>query len=460
MFSAALAISHYLTANYPGSSFAFIAGRGNNGGDAVLCALLLSRLNIPVKLYFHGDPNKASLDCKHWLDIYQQECGETVAVEEIASSDIIVDGLLGTGVNRPLSGSFLTLVKALNQMDNYKIAIDTPSGLICDEWEQNSEIFKAAETLCLGVYKWAFCNPLNSQYTGKIKVLDIGLDKRFNPTKIIGQLITKDFLKNSIPPRALHGDKLNSGSVLLVGGCKGMFGSLSFASKAAFSTGAGLVEIMSEEEQRQLFQQNNPEARFTAMASINQVDFHRYTAVLIGPGLGSSKKAIEVLKRVLTAKPKKLIIDADAINLIASEKLFDLIPENAILTPHEREFKRLCGDFSKQSNRLFEQMNFCKERSLFLLYKGVHSCITTPSGDIFVNSSGNPALAKGGSGDVLAGMLLGLLCTNSNLLMSLTQATYLHGSIADTFVSNHSELSLSPELMLKAIPQQLKLLSC
>lgn len=451
MYQAGLAIAEQFLKDKFSGPILVAVGPGNNGGDGILVAWFLLKLNFRVDILLLNH-NKLSADAQYYFEKYKSAGGRVVSNCKYEAYEVIIDAILGTGTNRELSGAYLDVVNEINASKQTVIAIDIPSGLNGDSWGPRPSIV-ADHTYTLQGFKWCFANPELRQRFGKISILDIGLLADFKPTKIWAQLIGPEIFK---APEAKLWDreKRDARPVKLLGGASGMSGSIVFAAKAAMHTGASLLHFISESEQMQTLQCLAPEI----MASEpTEMHFKKARTVWIaGPGLAGVEKAEERLQSVLSSPAEAMVLDADAINIIASNHWQALIPKNAILTPHQREFERLVGDFTSQEQRLELQLEFSQKYSCYLLYKGPHSCITSPEAEIFINPTGNGALAKGGSGDVLSGMIAGFLAAKDQALIALQRAVFLHGAIADDYVKTKGVQSLTPQDLISAIPQKLK----
>lgn len=454
MYQAGLAIAEqFLNDNYSGPILVAV-GPGNNGGDGILVAWLLLKLNFRVDIYLLN-PYTLSADAQHYYEKYLAAGGKVLSSCKCDDYNVIIDAILGTGNNRELSGVFLETVIQINTSSKTIISIDIPSGLNGDSWKSQPSIM-ATHTYTLQGFKWCFANPELRQRLGKISILDIGLLSDFKPKKLWGHLIGPHNFSSS-EPKLWNREKRDATPLKLLGGARGMSGSIVFAAKAAMRTGASLLHFICEDKQIQTLQCLAPEI----MASEpSEPLFNKSRTIwLAGPGLAGMEKAEESLMSVLSSPAEAVVLDADALNIIASNHWQSLIPKNAILTPHKREFERLVGDFVSQEQRLEMQLQFSIKHACYLLYKGPHSCITSPEGGIFINPSGNGALAKGGSGDVLSGIIAGFLAVKDTPSKALQKAVYLHGVIADNYVETRGINSLTPQDLIESIPQKLKELS-
>ncbi len=271
-------------------------------------------------------------------------------------------------------------------------------------------------------------------------------------------------LRLMLPKRSSNAEKRDFGSVLIVGGSKGMAGAVILAATAALRSGAGLVTTLIPNSLLTILQSSVHEAIAVASAdedfhvSLNE-DITRFTSVALGPGLGTHKETAGFVRQVLEQSTQPLIIDADALNHISREKLHGIIPEGSVLTPHLREFERLFGTFASADEQLEAQHSASVSRKIFIIRKGANSVLTTPAGEKFINPTGNPGLAKGGSGDVLTGMIAGLYARTKNMEHAARLGMCLHGLAADVVVERSHEEAMIAGDVVGAIPEAFRRLS-
>lgn len=433
------------------------AGQGNNGADALAIARLLSDESYAVEVYLFNPTRQLSPECeqnKHRLinncnADFTEVTGEFIP-PTLSKWDVVIDGLFGSGLNRPLEGGFAAVVQYINESDATIVSIDIPSGLFGEDNQNNDPdaIIKANLTFTFGFPKLAFLLPENAAYTGTWKVLDIGLHPvGIEDMQTPYRMITEGDIVTLVHPRNRFAHKGDFGHALLIAGSKGKMGAALLSAKACLRGGAGLLTVHIPQRGEQIFQTALPEVmlsfdphmeRFT-----NVPELGSYTAIAIGPGLGSSFETGGAFERVLERAGKAIIIDADGINLLASNhELFAKIPPRSILTPHPKEFDRLTGESSSGYERLLKAQNFAREKNLYIILKGAYTAVCTPEGNIFINSSGNPGMATAGSGDVLTGILLGLLSQGHEPEHAAILGVYLHGVAGDLAASFYSEESM------------------
>ena len=442
------------------------AGQGNNGGDALALArkLLHSGYYVSVFLFHTG---KLSADCNtnrlRFLSEFPdklKEFSENFELPEISPDTIIIDGLFGSGLSRPIEGIFADAVKWINNSKNVVISIDIPSGLQGEELPQTPEggeltinnhdliIVKATITLSLQFPKLAFLFPENEKYVGQWKVLNIGiLADAIQKTPSNFYFLEKEEISSILKKRSTFSHKGTFGHALVIAGSKGMAGASVLSSKSAMRTGAGLVTVHGPKCNRIIIQTAVPEVIFQADNSKSHItelkDIEKFSAIAIGPGIGMHKETTVFLRNLLNKTDKPCVIDADALNIIAQEKdLLELIPENSILTPHPKEFERIFGKCYSSSDRIKKAQEAAQKHNLIIILKGAFTLIAMPDGTLWFNSTGNSGLATAGSGDVLTGILVGLLAQGYSPENAAKTGVYLHGLAGDIALENESPESL------------------
>jgi len=459
MERAAKAIFNYLNDVIVTDCFEVYCGQGNNGGDGLAVARMLASVNKKVKVYIIKEKEKGSLDYdlnfEQLKKIKQVECIEIISKIDLINPErdvIIIDALLGTGLKQMAKGLTKDAIDFLNEQKNEKIAIDIPSGLLCDEPAlEGGSIVKATVTLSFQFMKLAFLFPENYQYTGKIKLLDIGLSQQF-----IIEEKTKHYFTDQegmgllMPSRQHFAHKGNFGHALLLAGSNGKNGAALLAAKAGLKSGAGLLTVHSGNNLQNALNCYLPSAMFNADTHKDFIselpDLSRYTAVGIGCGIGNEVETSAVLKLLIQQCKVPLVIDADALNILAENKTWlSFLPPSSILTPHPKEFERLCGKWSNSFERLQLQKDFSSKYNCYVVFKGAYTCISTPLGNCYFNSTGNAGMAKGGSGDVLTGIITALLAQGIHQAEACILGVYVHGLAGDMAQQKLGQVSMLPE---------------
>jgi len=420
-------------------------GIGNNGGDGLALGRMLFKHGYNVKVYIANFTDKRSPDFLSNYNLIKEVSTNWPLLmdsekdfPEINEEDIIVDALFGIGLNRPPEGWVKKLIQYLNRIKAFRLAIDIPSGLYPEkEVEDKDAVFKANHTLTFQNPKLAFFLPENEKYSQTFDVLDIGLDANFiNEQEPLAITIGKFEAQNIYKPRNKFDHKGTFGHSLLIGGSYGKIGAITLATKAALKAGAGLVTSYIPKCGYSILQNSVPEAMVLTDASDKiitkiKIDFQP-SSIGIGPGLGKDAKTIEALKNFIKeVKNIPLVIDADALNCISENKsLLKLLPKNSILTPHPGELKRLIGEWKNDYHKIELTKTFSVANQVIVLIKGANTLIINGL-EVYINQTGNPGMATAGSGDVLSGMITGLLSQGYDSLEATLFGVYLHGSAGD-----------------------------
>lgn len=442
---------------YSDRSFLVLAGPGNNGGDALALSrmLLLNGFEvITVLLRKDRLSSDMALNLERLSYIRQSQIivwEETLSLPELTSDWIIIDGLFGSGLNRPLEGSALDLVKQVNHLKLDVISIDIPSGLMGENNDPNNSdgIIRAKLTFSFQFPKLAFFFPENQDFVGRWEVLDINLSKnKIAETSTDWYLTDHVDIKNIIPHRQLFAHKGTMGHVLLIAGSYGKMGAAVLGSKGCLRAGAGLLSVHVPHSTCNVMHIAVPEA----MVSIDRSDLMfteipdltPFSAIGVGPAIGTNSNCTKALSSLLDmVGSKSIVIDADAINILSQKPdLLDKLPPGAILTPHPKEFERLVGKWDNDYERLQKAIEFCGVRKIVLVLKGASTTVVWPDGSCHFNPTGNPGMATAGSGDVLTGIILALLGRGISSEQAALAGVYLHGLAGDMAREKESEEAL------------------
>jgi ADP-dependent NAD(P)H-hydrate dehydratase / NAD(P)H-hydrate epimerase len=439
---------------HPEDFLLVMAGPGNNGGDALAVSRLLLEHGYKVEILLCQPDAKISIDTLEQLIRLQQT--EGAHIRAIDSPQMLhqlhggwhhlIDGLFGTGLNRPLKDYFAEIVHWANRQNLHTISIDLPSGLFGEDNLENlhTSIVQADLTLGLQFPRLAYLMPENEVYVGKWELVKIGIlpnaiEQLFTPYTYN----TAEDVASLLITRSQFAHKGSFGKVLLAAGCPEMTGAAILAARGALRAGAGLVYLRITEKAVPVIQAAVPEALVLAAetSTINDLDF---AAVAIGPGIGTEPSQLSFLKRILLDIDKSLVLDADALNWLSIHpELLNQLPANSILTPHPKEFDRICGSTSRNGyERLNKAIEFAKTYGVYIALKGAHTACIDPDGNCSFNSSGNPGMATGGSGDVLTGIIVSLLSQGYSPTEATRLGVYLHGLSGDLALGNQSYESL------------------
>ncbi len=408
-------------------------GKGNNGGDGLAIARLLMGMQIPVSVCIVQHREKGSADFtvnKNRLTAINCNILSIHGVKDIPAlekTDLVVDALLGTGLTEPLTDLLLEVVKCMNTLPLHVVAIDIPTGLFSEDNTGNSleNVCRATTTLTFETPKLSFLFPDTGQLVGTFEIIPLSLD----PTYLREVESPYSYLEASgfsFLPREKFSHKGNYGHTLIIGGYEGKFGALYFSAKSALRCGVGLCTTLPYKKSKIAMQIRLPDAMIA-----NKQWPGKLTSIAIGPGLGKGKWGRKKLRQVLERPIAPIIFDADAINLLAENPKLTP-PEGSILTPHVKEFERLMGrPYLSGYSRMQAALAFAKEKQVVLVLKGGHTLIATPTGEAFFNSTGTPALAKGGSGDILTGMIAAFLAKGLQPVEAAKVAVWVHGKAGE-----------------------------
>ncbi len=421
-------------------------GIGNNGGDGLALARMLHKKEYQVKVFVVRYSTQSSEDfqvneerLQEIKDIPLIDLDEQSVFPALNTNDIIVDGLWGSGLNRGIEGFSKGIIQHINDSGGTIVSVDIPSGLFADKHSDGLTI-KASYTVSFEVPKLAFMFPENFEAVGEWSVIPIGLDKNFIAMQETGnEYLVKEDIQKIIKQRKKFDHKGTYGHALVIGGSLGKMGAAVLAAEACLRVGTGLVTAHVPAGSNEILQSAIPEIMVSLDEHPSQFskipDISKYNAIGIGPGIGTEEPTPTALSSLLKGVKVSLVIDADGINILAEHKQWlEQIPENSILTPHPKEFERLLGTTKDNFERQQVQIAFSKKYKVFLVLKGAQSAITCPDGTCYFNSTGNPGMATAGSGDVLTGIITGLLAQGYTPGEAAKLGVYLHGFAGDLAV--------------------------
>ncbi|MBL7734187.1 MAG: NAD(P)H-hydrate dehydratase [Chitinophagaceae bacterium] len=457
MERAATACCEWLLSNgYSNRSFSIFCAKGNNGGDGLAIARLLSNRELDVTVNILEFGHKGTEDFQvnlarlHENPVEIRFISSAEAIPHIPEEEIIIDALLGSGLNRPLEGLTAELVDHLNRSGAEIIAIDIPSGLSADQSAKGNTVIKAAHTLSFQCFKPAFLFAENEEAIGELHVLDIGLKQDFaDALPLEYKLSDHEYVKRLFRPRKKFAHKGNFGHALLIAGSFGKMGAAILSAKACIKTGSGLLSVHSPRCGYDLLQSQVPEAMVIAdkeeeFNTALEEDLSPFNAIGVGPGIGVSPGTAGMLYKLLQRRQLPMIIDADALNLLAANpKWLDQLPAGSILTPHPKEFDRLFGASPNDFERMKLASQKAKALSLVIVLKGHYTLIAVPSGEKYFNTTGNAGMAKGGSGDALTGIITALMAQGYPSVDAALLGVYLHGKAGDIAAQLYSQESLT-----------------
>lgn len=430
--------------------FYIVCGTGNNGGDGFALGRLLINSSYTVSVFFVKYSDNISDNCSINLERIKKikklnviEINDPGDFPITTQNDVIIDALFGSGINKPIESLSEKVIKKINESDSIVISIDLPSGLYADKSNKSekSVVVKADTTLTFQLPKLSFLMPENDIYVGEFHVLDIKLNKDFIDLAIVdNNFMLKEEISLLIKERPKYSHKGTFGNALLIAGSYGKIGAAVLASKACMRAGTGLLTVHLPKCGYNIMQSSIHEA----MVETDEEDEHispikniaQYNAIAIGPGIGMHTQTQSALKLLIQESSIPLVIDADAINILGENKTWlSFLPKGSILTPHIKEFERISRKVDNDFERLDLQRELSIKNGIYIVLKGAHTIVSCPDGQCFFNSSGNPGMATAGSGDVLTGIILGLLAQNYTPKEAALIGVFLHGFAGDIAAS-------------------------
>lgn len=446
-----------------------VCGTGNNGGDGLAIGRMLLDWGYRVKVWIVRGTVPESSDFK----VNLQRLRTKAEISEITTEadqglftncDVLIDAIFGSGLSRPADGIYAQAIRCINKTEAIVVSVDIPSGLLADA-PSTGEIVEAEYTATFQLPKLALLLPGSFKYTGEFKILNIGLSReKIKSSQTDYFQITSKDCKRILRPRKKFDHKGTYGHALVVAGSFGKMGAAILASRAALRSGAGLVTAHVPKCGYQILQSSVPEA----MASVDDGDntfshvddLEKFSTLGIGPGLGQTRETSEGLKKIFEGYRKPVVLDADALNIIAAdEKLRSMIPEGSILTPHPKEFERLAGKWSNDFEKLAMQKQLAVSLKSIIIVKGAFTTIAEPNGVVYFNATGNPGMATGGTGDVLTGILTGLMAQFYFPLQAAILGAFLHGLAGDLAAESKGKDSLIASDLIDFLPQAFKSIS-
>lgn len=436
------------------------AGPGNNGADALAAARLLYERGFRPEVYlFNIGGDKLSTDCATSRDRLIAEAPEIAFCEvkdrfsmpKITSNHLIVDGLFGSGLREELKGGFKSLVQNINDENATVVSIDLPSGMFGDWNPQivNRNTIHATLTLAIQFPRISFFIADNAELLGEWKVLDIGLSERAiasSPANFC--LVEKRDVHRRLRHRKEFASKADFGSAVLYAGSYGMMGAALLAARGAMRAGVGKLTVNAPKCGFDILQTGVPEALYRHnRGELNIVEIHPerdFSAIAVGPGIGTNELTVKALDDFLASINRPVVLDADALNCMAIKpSMLNNIPVLSIITPHAGEFDRLFGPQPSAEARLRKAVEMAKYYNILIILKGHYTAIVRPDGKVYFNSTGTPAMATAGSGDVLTGVLLSMLAQGYPAELASIIAVYIHGLAGEMAAAEQGEYGVT-----------------
>ncbi len=432
------------THQYLDRTFIIFCGKGNNGGDGLVIARLLSERECHVSVNILEFGHKGTDDFQLNLARLHQTAVEIRFIQSeahfnpIPKEYVVIDALFGSGLNRPLEGLTVKLIEHINNSGAEIIAVDIPSGLYVDKSSAGNAIIRATYTLNFQSYKLAFLVAENEPYMGTVQLLDIGLHPDYlHQTESRFTLTDTAVIRSIFRPRKKFAHKGNFGHALLIAGSEGKMGAAVLAARACLRSGVGLLSVHIPGCGYTVLQTAVPEAMVITDEDDRKNttlpdELSKYTVIGTGPGLGTHKKTKELIQNLLQQYRQPMVLDADALNILAAEQsLLGSLSPHSILTPHPKEFERLFGASANDFERIHLACTKAAQYQVVIVLKGHYTFIALPDGKGYFNATGNAGMAKGGSGDVLTGILTALVSQRYTSEDAAVLGVYLHGLAGD-----------------------------
>jgi hydroxyethylthiazole kinase-like uncharacterized protein yjeF len=480
MERAGLAVTRRVSELFGRKKIIVISGSGNNGGDGLVAARHLHNNGWDVSVFLTAEPEHFSSNAMVQYKAAEQfgvsmyRIGELFLhhVSIFSRHALIIDAMLGTGLNKPVTGTLSDAISLINKTGLPVLSVDIPSGISSDNGQVLGNAVKADYTVTFGLPKRGHLLHPGAAFSGELSVEDIGFPRTLITSEHLNvEYLEKTYASSLIPLRENYSHKGLYGHVLIVAGSRGKTGAARMAARACLRSGAGLVTVGVPESLAGVFQScfteemtfilpDKGNGSLSSGASQNILDFIHETAsvVAVGPGIGVSDDTVKILRDMIKESSCPVVIDADGISSLAGNiRMLRKAKAPLILTPHPGEMKSLLKgsdmDISDiEKNRIDTAISFAQDTNTFLVLKGVPTVIASPEGNAFVNSTGNPGMAAAGTGDVLTGMISGLLGQTGNPLHACILGVYLHGLAGDFAASKKGQHSLIATDLIDELP--------
>lgn len=457
-----------------------IAGPGNNGGDALAIARILLDMGMTCHIYLCRIGTLLSVDTQ--LNLSRLQSYESTTVHEILEhqsfdyfSGLVIDGIFGSGLNRPVTGYWAQLIEKINENAAHIISIDIPSGYFSEMHRDDITHIRANHVISFELPKLSFMMPESQSALETFELVEIGLDRTsceaISPDHY---LLEPDDIKSILKAKSKHSHKGSHGKVCIAGGHGGMVGAITLAGQASMVSGCGYVYYLTIYTQWPTIQQIHPEGLILKKSGFGAWTDKAIHKILtaegmtygVGCGMGESRQMESALEEFLYKWDEAVVLDADALNILASLKYFTLgvepvlskkmkIHPLSILTPHIKEFDRLFGEHHSHAQRITTAKKIAIVHQLYIIIKGAHTAIACPDGRILFNNNGNPGMAVAGSGDVLTGMITSFLAQGYSSEEAAILGVYLHGHAGDLAAESIGEYSMTPQDIITFIPHAL-----
>ncbi|MBD5341042.1 MAG: NAD(P)H-hydrate dehydratase [Bacteroides sp.] len=443
----------------PGQRFVVMAGPGNNGGDALAVARMLTERGYRnIEVYLFNITGKLSADCEAEREklitvegVEFTEVNKEFTPPYLTNKDVVIDGLFGTGLSEPLKGGFVAVARYINESGAYVVSIDMPSGLFGEDNSQinRRDVIHANLTLAFQLPRLSFFFEENYNILGEVKLLDIKLDKnKMKEMTTSYQVVERRNIRPLLNKRYPFTGKRDYGSALLFCGSIGMMGAAVLCARATLKSGAGLVTVHGPKNGMDILQTAVPECMYEPDRNDHYISdmrvHHDHQAIAVGPGIGVSERTIDALEALLKAGKSSLVLDADALNCISQRPaLLSMLPPKTIITPHIGEFDRLFGEQRSSEDRLKMALEMSRQHNIIIVLKGHYTATVRPTGRVYINPTGNPGMATAGAGDVLTGVIAAFLAQGYSPEHAATFGVFVHGLAGDMAAEELGEFGLT-----------------
>lgn len=464
-----------------GDDIIAVCGTGKNGGDGIAAARILAMSGYSVKIHMVGDMKNAAKETRQQLKIAKNAGVKVIKKVDYSKFKVAIDGIFGIGLSRQITGDFYKEIENINAAKLRVISVDVPSGVGTDDGRIFGIAVRADVTVTFGSIKTGCLLYPGAEYAGKVVIWDIGTNNSMLPVPPTTFYYDEDPLL-LLPPRKMNSNKGTYGRVLVAAGSGNMAGAAFLAAAAAYRMGAGLVRVLTTDNNREIIQKKLPEAVLTTYKVTDKGALQEESipdikeaiewasVILIGPGIGQKSAAASILNYCLSECDVPLIIDADGINILAKlitektgenatseeriAKLSEILPAGTILTPHKKELSRLIGvSLAELSMGLFSASEKCTEgNELIFVKKDVRSIVSFGNSN-YINVTGNDGMATGGSGDVLGGIIAGLIAQGESRKSAAMTGCYIHGLAGNAAAAKTGARSMLAGDILEAIPE-------
>lgn len=455
-----------------------VCGKGNNGGDGFVMARYLACRNIPVAVYLLCAKDAVSGDAKAHMDlmtrldvpVYEVKDQKDLLTHKTAMGlrDLWIDAIFGTGLNTEVTGFHRTVIELINDFAKPVFAVDIPSGLHPDTGQPLGVCIRAEATATFGYAKTGLVQFPGAEFAGHIRVVDIGIPPSMARDVLVScRLLTPDNMVSRFRPRKPDSHKGGSGHLLVVAGSRGKTGAAALCAESAMRIGAGLVTLAVPQNLMDAVEIMTKEVMTLPLADIKDGCLAKDASIdilkalqsrpclVMGPGLGLEPQTVQAIQAVIKGAATPVVLDADALNSLEGQaSLLREAKKDVVITPHPREMSRLSGKTVEeiQADRLAAAESFAMKYRVHVVLKGARTVIAHPDGQMFINPTGNPALASGGTGDVLAGVIAGLITQGYPVKDAVHMGVYLHGAAADELAASRGPVGILASDIMGMLP--------